>query len=498
MGFLLWHYTNGITQVVKSFLAHIDGVNHYFSLGVLLTSFFSPWKRLVDSENRPGFSLGRFIEKVSFNLISRGIGAFIRFFLLWVGFFVIIISFILGLFGVLVWIAVPFLGIPSYLRFRRHPKRFTERLLIKLKSSGSTIKTIFTTSAGEFVLKHLGLTFDELVKASRQEGLSLEKASPQSFSELLEFLDKNKVWRQEFFNEKGIETSDVTLAAFWWDRIGIAQAEGQDVGIGRPGLGLELLFGYTPNLDKVSVDLATPQPFSHRLIGRGDVVSRIERTLTAGSSVVLVGEPGVGKKTVVLEFARRSFTGTLGPKMAYKRDLEFDYNFLLSESSDLNQKKARLSLILAEAASAGNIILVVRDIHRLTNPDVEGFDFTDVLEEKLSKGDLGVIAISSPADYERFVVPNLKLRKYLQKVEVVSPNSKEAMQILIEAAQAWEEKKNITILVPALRKILEGSDKYISDTPFPEKALELLDEVVFYIEQKGDGQLTPEDVNWVL
>ena len=45
---------------------------------------------------------------------------------------------------------------------------------------------------------------------------------------------------------------------------------------------------------------------------------------------------------------------------------------------------------------------------------------------------------------------------------------------------------------------MEGSDKYISDTPFPEKALELLDEVVFYIEQKGDWQLTPEDVNSVL
>src|SRR5690606_23742327 len=104
---------------------------------------------------------------------------------------------------------------------------------------------------------------------------------------------------------------------------------------------------------------------------------------------------------------------------------------------------------------------------------------TDILETHLERGKLKIIAIATQDDFEKYLSRNARLRKFFETVEVVEPTRDEAYQILLEAAEDWERKKRFTITIPALRKIMEGSEQYITDTPFPEKALELLDAVVF-------------------
>lgn len=499
MEFLVWHYTEGIKTYLNNWISYLDWINHYFSPLLLIRTLFSPWKRLVIVDKRPGFDIGRFFETLTFNIISRTIGAIVRFTLLWVGIILIIISFFGGLLGIIIWLFVPIVGFPHYSRYNRRPERFIQRLMEKLAASPEDfLKIIFENEAGEFVLLHTQLELDDLVKNARTIELDFIKLSPKSYEEIIRYLIKRKLWTKEFLRKRGVKGDDLILAAYWWDRKKIQETQIQAIGFGRPGIGLELLFGYTPTLNQYSVDLSIPLSYSHRLIGREQVVSRMERVLTAGSSVVLVGAPGVGKKTVVLEFAHRATQGQLGPKMSYRRILEFDHNFLLSEATDLNLKKAKLSQVLEEASAAGNIILMFRDIQRLTNPDVEGYDFTDVFEEYLERRELKIIAVSTPGDYERFIAPNMRLRKFLETVEVMPPTKEEAMEILIEAAQRWEGLRGMIITIPALRKILDESDRYITEVPFPEKVLELLDALVMYKEQKGGEAIAVEDAEAIL
>ncbi len=499
MEFIVWHYTKGLQFYISRWLSYFDWVNHYFSVPLLIQTLFSPWKRLVVDDRMSGFNLRRFVEKITFNIISRGIGALIRFSLFWVGLALIIVVCLVGVLGLFIWLVVPLVGLPVYSRLNKHPKHLIDRLLDKLKSSPKTpLKLLFDNDAGDFVLAHIGLTLNQVIKNSSLNEALLDNFSGETYSELMRFLVENQAWKEDFFRKKGLEKSDLVLAASWWDKRREEKAELGEVLFGRPGLGLELLFGYTPYLNQYSIDLSAPRAYSHRLIGREQIVSRMERILTGDVSVILVGQPGVGKKTVVLEFAHRASQGKLGSKMAYRRVLEFDYNFLLSGATDLNLKKAKLSQILDEAAQAGNIILMVRDIHRLTNSDVEGYDFTDIFEGHLEKGDLKVIAVSTPREYEKFVVPNMRLRKYLEPVEVIQPTKEESMLIIIEHAKRWESLRELTILIPALRKILEESDRFITEIPYPEKALELLDAVVMYREQKGGKTISIKDANTVL
>lgn len=500
MDFFVWHYTLGIDFYLSRWIFYVRWMLHYFSLSLLIQTLFSPWKRLVEVDKSPGFNLQRYFQTMMFNLISRGIGAVVRFSLFWVGVIGLIIVFFGGAFGVILWILLPFLGVFQYLKYTKRPQQFVDDLKFDIKKSNEpAIKVLLDTQAGEFLLAHTGLEKDDLIENSKDVSGIIESSKHEGFKDIISDFVKKKVWREDYLKKKGLTGKDMELVAAWWDGMrreasGISQ---QDF-LSRPGVGLELLYGYTPTLNQYSVDLSLPQDFSHRLIGRQQVVSQMERALTSGNSVVLVGQPGVGKKTVVLEFAHRAVQGRLGPKMAYRRILELDYNSLLSASIDVNQKKTQLSQILAEAAYAGNVILMIRDIQRLTNSEVEGYDFTDVFEEYMEGKELKIIAVSIPSDYERFISPNMRLRKHLKEVEVVPPTKEEAMEILVEAARNWEYKKNITIQIPALRNILEGSDKFITEVPFPEKALELLDAVVYFCDQEGKTVASTDEAEKVL
>ncbi|KKQ51310.1 hypothetical protein A2865_03690 [Candidatus Woesebacteria bacterium RIFCSPHIGHO2_01_FULL_39_17] len=499
MEFLAWHYTKGINYYLKSWLSTVNWFTHYFSLPLLLKTLFSPWKRMVVTDASAGFNFQKKFEAFTFNLVSRGVGAMVRFILFWTGLILIIFGFVGGAIGIVFWVIMPFFGLSVYSKYKRQVKNYVSELLFKIKSEKlEPLTVIFDSTAGLFVLSRININSAELLQNANMKKITFAKESFESFEEVITYLIKNNVWKDEFFNKKEITAEDLILAASWWDRKQSEETSFDEPYFGRPGIALELTFGYTPVLNQYSVDLSLPQSFSHRLIGRGQIVSRMERVLTAGSSVLLMGQPGVGKKTVVLEFARRAASGELGREMAYKRVLEFDYNALLSNATDVNKKKTELAEILAEASSAGNIILMFRDIQRLINPEVEGYDFTDVIEGHLEKRALKIIAVSTNTEYERFIAGNLRIRKYLEKVEVTPPTKDEAMQILIDAAKRWELLTGLLITVPSLRHILEESDRYITEVPFPEKALELLDAVISLKEQQGGGILVIDDVNIVL
>jgi ATP-dependent Clp protease ATP-binding subunit ClpC len=501
MRFLSWHYTDGLKFYADRYVYFLRAIVHYFSLPVLIPTLFSPWKRLVANEDKPGFDLMYAFQTASFNLISRGIGAVVRMILFVSGTLTLMLFFVFGAFGFILWMAVPFLSLGVYTKFRRRPDFMAKSIYSRMHGK-YPLEVFFKSEPGEFIAMHLGVPAGKLIGKSNPTSLkaTLGAQSPNSVSGIVEMFIKGEVWDSMFLREENISEKDILLAANWWDKKQeMNSLADMPVGFNFAGVGRNLLYGYTPKLRQYSSDMGARTDFTHHLIGRGAVVSRIERTLTGGKSVILTGKPGVGKKTVVYEFARRAVVGEFGKDLAYRRVLELDYNFVFSKSADKNRKKQQLADILEEASYAGNIILVLRDLHRMTSEEAESMDLTDILETHLERGKLKIIAISTEDDYEKYLARNARLRKFFEEVEVVEPDQQEAYQIILEAAEEWESKKHFTITIPALNKIMEGSEQYITDTPFPEKALELLDAVVFLNDQEATDEIIDvADVNKVL
>lgn len=498
MSFLSWHYTQGISYYFQRYLFSLQWISHYYSLGLLLTSLFSPYKRIVNTEKKPGFDVGRWFEKISFNIVSRFIGAIVRLILFVAGCFSLLVVGVMGVLGFLIWLLIPMLSFPVYQKYKTHPKIVVEEL-IKRMGNQHPIQALRSSEAGYFLINHIASDANQLLNTAQAVNVAWDQHPVSTLKQLMKVLLTSGLWSEYVLRTLDIKQEDILDSAGWWDKLAAEKSYiSQNPKLGRPGIGLELLYGYTPTLNKVASDLGEQRNFSHHLIGRENVVNRIERNLANGQNIILTGLPGVGKHTVILEFARRAATGELGQKLAYQRVLELDSSALLAGSTDTAQKKTLLSQILAEASAAGNVILAIRDIHQLTNSELQGIDVTDVLEQHIQKGGLRVISTVSNVDFERFVARNIRLKKYFETIEVQQPSYEEAFEILLEAAAEWERKTNIIVTVRALRLILVGSDKYITEAPFPEKALEILDAVVAYVQSKSGKMITVEDVKTIL
>ncbi|KKQ75155.1 MAG: clp protease ATP binding subunit [Candidatus Woesebacteria bacterium GW2011_GWB1_38_5b] len=499
MEFLTWHYKAGLQFFIRKWKNTLDWIVHYFSLSLLITSLFSSYKRLADDQ-KTGFNPNLYFQKLMFNFVSRGIGAVTRMTLFVLGMGLYFATGVSGVFGIILWCVFPVIGLPFYSKHQRHPKTLALKVRHELIThSDNQIKYLFDNPAGNFVLKHLDLKYSEVIENLKMPEINFSEFYPTTYADIFHKFIEDQAWPMEYFRKLGIISTDFLIASSWWDKKQLEIAEIEPLEhFGRPGIGLELLFGYTPTLNKFTADLSVKQSYSHHLIGREKVVARLERALTSGNSAMVIGTPGVGRKTVVMEFAIKAAQGLLGSQMAYRRVLEFDYNFLLSDTGDLNLKKSKLSAVLSEAAQAGNIILVIRDFHRLINQSVEGMDLTDIFEKFLEKRDLKIIGMSTRAEFDRFIAPNLRIMKFMDIVDIQPPTKEEAMLILVEAADLVEITKAKTIMVQSMRAILDGADRYISEIPFPEKALEILDAVVTYKGQNGGNIITPKDVNLIL
>ncbi|MCJ7826515.1 AAA family ATPase, partial [Patescibacteria group bacterium] len=271
-----------------------------------------------------------------------------------------------------------------------------------------------------------------------------------------------------------------------------------------PPIARDWHMGYTVTLDRYGEELTKPTPYKHHLVGRKKEIDQIEQILSKSeeSNVVVVGEEGVGKQTIIEELAKRLYYGQTVGLLAYKRMILVLMGKILSESVDKNQKEELVRQVFSEAAAAGNIILVIRELDRYVSPEPGRIDLSAVIEPFAKTSNVQCIGVTTPFLFQKYLYSNEKIRRIFQKVDVGAVSPDEALQILMDAAYAFEKRFPVILPYETLQAIVEKSEYYITHIPFPEKAVELLDEICATVSQRGkpDGAsvIDPSVVDQVL
>jgi len=262
----------------------------------------------------------------------------------------------------------------------------------------------------------------------------------------------------------------------------------------------------TPTLDVFSQDLTMLAQYGYLLpcVGREKEIDNIFSIMHGGnrSSAILVGNPGVGKNTIIEGIAQRMVAENVPDFLKDKRLVSLSIAKLVSGASP-EESQQRLMLALNEIRRSGNIILYVSDIHNMIGitPGRQGsIDLADVLAQTLANNSLMCLATTTPNDYRRYLEGKSSLDNVLEKIDINEVSGNEAIQILESKAGTFEYQNQVFFSYDAVAQTVELSDRYLHDRFLPEKAIEILQEVASHTrEQKGKNSIvTANDVALII
>ena len=269
-------------------------------------------------------------------------------------------------------------------------------------------------------------------------------------------------------------------------------------------LAKEWTAGYTLTLDRFSIDWTERiRGVMPETIGHKEELKSVERILARReiNNVLLVGEPGTGRKSIIFALTKKSLLGQFLPEVNYKRVVELDMPRLLAELPSLEDVETTLDIIFQEAISAGNIILVIDEFHnyisQIPRPGI--VDMSGVISSYLHLPQFQIIAITTFAGLHQYIEQNPSVLSLFEKIEVSEISLQETLMLLENLTLFHEKKYKRLISYPALREIISMSERYLPGFPFPEKAIELLDEVAVYVAQSTkDYVVLPSHVRRII
>ena len=312
---------------------------------------------------------------------------------------------------------------------------------------------------------------------------------------------------QQILIENKLQIEDIKNLVWWLEDLKEKMEEGKRFWewknlIKKGSLAKEWSAGYTVLLDKFSIDITEMlkrQGFPD-VIGHQKEIETMERILarTELNNVLIVGEPGSGRKSMIQAIAKKSALGESLPEINYKRVVQLDLSTILTQTESLEEVENVLDNIFREVISAGNIILVIDEFHNFVGlpglPRPGAIDISGIIAPYLPLPSFQIIAITTFDGLHKNIEHNPSVLSLFEKVEVSEISQRETLMLLEDLALRLEARYKKFVSYPALRDIIIYCDKYLPATPFPEKAMELLDEVMVYVSQIRDKVVLPSHV----
>jgi ATP-dependent Clp protease ATP-binding subunit ClpA len=500
--FIFGYYTGGLRDVFSLTKNLLRFIVHRFNISGLLRTLVSPWKRDVTFHNWRGWHPLLFFKMLFNNFIARFLGMLMRLAMLTLGIFLLVAGFFSGviflllyagapLFIVLGFVVFPFSQIWGIVGLLCGTFGFAIGLFIHLTKRKTEPLTLDIRELRKMKF------FPRLLARLEINPGFFKKETLRDTETFLAFLEtlgiEKKTYERAVAVEHWLASQRVEKNSFWlWDNLRKT----------RP-LGKDWHYAYTPHLDRYCLDLAKYDPTEYgqaELVGRNDElrVATVVLERPTQNSVILVGEPGIGKKTFVHYFAHLIRENAFGERhLDEARVLLFDIGRAMSDAASRQEDPEHfMRLLFAEATYAGNIILAVENIDQyLTNDhDHPRHNLAALFNEFLQLANFRVMATASTSRYHALAKEDEQVLKFFDVIYLRETNDSETLDILVRHFERLERRRVIFTL-RGLEAIIASADRYDWTMPLPERAIDLAQEVLLYWRGTEENFITPETVD---
>lgn len=269
-------------------------------------------------------------------------------------------------------------------------------------------------------------------------------------------------------------------------------------------------FKPSTNMDRAYTSVATPilNHFASDLtigakwgrlsyaVAREKEIDEIFQQFQSGhTGVILTGEDGVGKNTIVEGVAQKMVEEDVPNIIQDKRLVKLDIARIVSGATP-SQAQERLLVIIDEVIRAGNIILYINNIENImgiSSGGEESLDLSEVLVGAIESRSIFCIATSTIQNYTKYI-EDTTMGNVMANVKVKEPVGNQAIQIIESKIGPLEARYKVYFSYNAIENVIKLSSKYIHDKYLPVKAVELLELVSVRVSQlKGEGAVVTQD-----
>tara|TARA_R110000796_G_scaffold250860_1_gene381027 strand:- start:2260 stop:4269 length:2010 start_codon:yes stop_codon:yes gene_type:complete len=239
----------------------------------------------------------------------------------------------------------------------------------------------------------------------------------------------------------------------------------------------------TPILDNFSRDLTMLASLGEldEVIGRKNEIRRIAQTLSRRkkNNPILIGEPGCGKTAIVEGLAMIIHEGKCPRNLLDKRLVSLELTSLVAGTKYRGQFEERMKAVLDELRDNKEIIIFIDEIHTVvgTGNSSGNLDAANIFKPALARGEVQCIGATTLDEYREKIEKDGALDRRFQKVHIEPTTPEETLQILQNIKDKYEDHHKVNYSYETLKQCVELANRYITEREFPDKAIDIMDEV---------------------
>ena len=239
----------------------------------------------------------------------------------------------------------------------------------------------------------------------------------------------------------------------------------------------------TPILDNFSRDLVkmAEEGKIDPVVGRDKEIKRIAQILSRKkkNNAVIVGDAGVGKSALVEKLALMIYKGDCPSNLLDKRIMSLDLTSLVAGTKYRGQFEERIKAIINELQEAPNVIIFIDELHTMVGAgNASGaMDAANILKPALARGELQCIGATTFDEFKKHIEKDAALVRRFQKIVLQEPTEEETLEILKNLTTSYQDFHKVSYEEGVLETIVKLSGRYITDRQFPDKAIDVLDEL---------------------
>jgi len=349
----------------------------------------------------------------------------------------------------------------------------------------------------------------EQVMVQAKQIADLKKHPKITVGDILCSLAKNETFLKRELIEKDLRPEDIQAIVDWQERVERQKEQNRKFWeyrnmVKKGSMGKEWSAGYTITLDQYSIDWTETikKQGYPETVGYISEIEHVERILAnpENNNALIIAEPGVGAKNIIYEIARKSVLEQSLPPVNNKRVVELLMPTLLASMKSIDDVEVALERICQEVATSGNIILVIDEFHDFVETEQRpgAINIAGIIAPYLPLAQTQFIGLASYAGLHRKIELNPSLLNFFIKVEVKEPSKEQTLEMLQSYLPDIEARYKKYVSYPALKKIIDLSERYITSMPFPKKAKEVLEETIVSVSRSKNYWVMPSDVDKIV